>query len=154
MDTDSLEVNPMKLSPKLKNKQNKAKIIFALFVILLALGGVFWYSFPQRNVEKGNNTPAKPEYFGSYEQLNSVPNRTDAATNDPGILVAWADQRVIDGNLSCTIYRKDDRRVLAVYVKTSGSNAESKTSTHTDYKSSEVSRDTIDQIANNYCGVE
>ncbi|HEX6258057.1 MAG TPA: hypothetical protein VFZ48_01095 [Candidatus Saccharimonadales bacterium] len=100
---------------------------------------------------KNANTTTAPEYFGSYEQLNSVPSRTDVPTNNPDILVAWMDQRVIDGNLSCTIYRKQDRRVLAVYIKTAGFNAEGKVTTRTDYKDSDVPKRTIDQIAKDYC---
>ena len=141
----------MKRSPIARNRQSKAIIILILLIVLLVLGNVFWHVFSQRNVGNGSN---EPEYFGSYEQLNSVPNRTDATTNDPGILVAWMDQRAIDGNLSCTIYRKDDRLVLAVNTKTSGFNPEGKVSTHTDYKSNEVPRSTIDRIANTYCGIE
>lgn len=121
-----------------------------MLAIVAILGSGIWYAFVQRNIES-EDRKSTPEYFGSYEQLNSVPSRTDVSTNDPSILVAWMDQRVIDGNLSCTIYRKDNRRVLAVYVKTSGFNAERKVSSRTTYKDSDVPRSIIDQIAKDYC---
>lgn len=141
----------MKQSQIAKSKPSKAKIILILLAALIILCGGVWYAFAHYSAKNENKEPTAPEYFGSYEQLNSVPSRTDVSTSDPSILVAWMDQRVIDGNLSCTIYYKVDRRVLAIYVKTSGFNPEGKASSHTDYKSSDMSRNTIDQIAKDYC---
>jgi hypothetical protein len=148
----SENISTMKSPQPAKNTSNKAKMIFLLCLVIVAIfGSVIWYVFMRGNIGNGDKKATAPEYFGSYEQLNSVPSRTDVPTNDPGILVAWMDQRVIDGNLSCTIYRKDDRRVLAVYVKTSGFNPEHRISSHTDYKDSDVSKSAIDQITKDYC---
>lgn len=117
--------------------------------IIAAIIGIWWY-ISSKN-EGTLPVSSQPEYFNGFESLGGIPSRTDIATSTPELLVAWQDQTVVDGNFSCQLYKKDTRQIVASYYQTSGFNPEHKTSSNITYKDSSISKDTINQIVENYC---
>lgn len=130
---------------KLPLPHNKALIAGAI-LLLAAFGVAGWYLY-----DRQAQTSA-PEYFSGYSDLSGVPSRTDVPTSEPGVLVAWQDQSVVDGNLSCTLYQADTRQILATYYLTSGFNPKGKVSSDTVYKTKTLSRTAIDNLIKESCG--
>jgi hypothetical protein len=142
----------MKPKPKANNQRGRLLIILVVVVILCILVvTVIRQLSGSSNPNVTYKHSDKIEYFQPYEKLSGFPQKDYPTTDKQGVSVSWQDSRPGDGNLSCTIYQTDSKKIIAFYSSSSGYNPEGKIYTEITIESNILSLSAIDSLIEQYC---